>query len=172
MLSISNMNLQKYKQCVDELKPEQLHYFKEIVGGVSDIIILGNGGSNAIASHIAQDYTKILRKRALCFSDSSRLSCYANDFGWDLAYVNFIEDFATPLTLVILISSAGNSSNILNAATYCKQIGNPIVTLSGFSNTNRLLTEHGEYSLTNFWVDSNDYGIVECTHQLILHSIL
>jgi D-sedoheptulose 7-phosphate isomerase len=166
------MNLLNYKRCVNELRAEQLQALKETLLKFSDIIILGNGGSNAIASHTAQDYTKALGKRALSFNDAARLSCYANDYGWEQAYVKYINDFATAGTLIILISASGNSPNILNAAAYCKRVGYPIIILSGFNRLNELETKYADYALLHFWVDSTDYGIVECVHELILHSVI
>ena len=68
--------------------------FKDIIQAYEKVIIIGNGGSNSISSHIAQDYTKALGKRAISFSDPSRLTCYINDYGRDNAYVEFLKDFA------------------------------------------------------------------------------
>ena len=53
---------------------------EKVINEYENIIIIGNGGSNSIASHIAQDYTKMLDKKAISFSDSSRLTCYINIF--------------------------------------------------------------------------------------------
>ena len=166
------MNLQEYKKCINDIDTTKIHKLAEIINDYSDIIILGNGGSNAISCHIAQDYTKKLKKRTLCFGDSSRMSCYANDYGWDHAYTNFIKDFSFPQSLIILISSSGNSQNILNAAQFCVDKGIPIIILSGFDSDNKLQTNYSEHALLDFYVDSHDYGIVECTHELILHSVL
>lgn len=141
----------------------------DTVNRYTDIIIIGNGGSNSVASHIAQDYTKALDKRAISFSDPSRLTCYINDYGRDNAYAEFLEDFASKDTLVILISSSGNSMNIINAAKYCEVWSIDYVALSGFNKDNKL---NNLNSKLKFWVDSSDYGIVECTHQAFLHSIL
>lgn len=165
------MNLQKYKECLDGINAGDLERLSEVVRSSGSIIILGNGGSNAISCHIAQDYTKQLKIRTHCFGDSSRLTCYANDYGWEYAYTKFIEDFADPATLVILISSSGNSQNILNAASYCAGKHN-IITLSGFDSDNKLRTLYGSQSLLHFYINSHDYGIVECLHALILHSVL
>jgi len=166
------MNLQKFKQCVDNISQSDLDQLRSIITDADHIILLGNGGSNAVTLHIAQDYTKVLGKQALSFGDTSRMSCYANDFGWDHAYARFLEHFAGSKTLVILISSSGNSQNILNSADYCQQHGLPMITLSGFDRDNKLRTEYADKSLLHFWVDSNDYGIVECCHELILHSVI
>jgi D-sedoheptulose 7-phosphate isomerase len=166
------MILNTYKHCLDRISQDDLDKLKSIIDNYQDIIILGNGGSNAISCHIAEDYTKALGKRALCFGDSARMSCYANDYGWDNAYTKYIEHFKTNQTLVILISSSGNSANIINAAQYCVENNIPIIILSGFSHNNKLNINFTDKSLLSFYVDSNDYGIVECIHELILHSII
>lgn len=166
------MNLVEYKRCLNQIDEDDLVKLEKVILNNSDLIILGNGGSNAISCHIAQDYTKKLGKRALCFGDSSRMSCYANDYGWDDAYAKFIEDFRFPWSVVILISSSGNSQNILNAAELCKEKGIPFIILSGFDQDNKLRTRYKEHALIDFYVNSHDYGIVECLHELILHSIL
>jgi D-sedoheptulose 7-phosphate isomerase len=166
------MNLKKYKKCVEEIDSEKLEELKELISEFDNIIILGNGGSNAISCHIAEDYTKVLGKKAMCFGDSARMSCYANDYGWDNAYSKYIEHFAESDSLVILISSSGNSRNIINAASYCEKNKIPIITMSGFSEDNNLKFSFEKRSLLHFWVDSKDYGIVECLHELILHSVL
>jgi D-sedoheptulose 7-phosphate isomerase len=165
------MNLQKFKNCLNEIDQISLDKLNDIIKNSRNIIILGNGGSNAISCHIAQDYTKMLGKRAMCFGDSSRLTCYANDYGWENAYTKFIEHFAEEDTLVILISSSGNSENILKAAEYC--VGKyRLVTLSGFSPNNKLKENYSDKSLIHFYVGSTDYGIVECLHEVILHSVI
>lgn len=166
------MNLQEYKRCVDDLDITKLQELKQLLTEYTDIIILGNGGSNAIASHIAQDYSKILGKRALSFSDSARLSCYANDYGWENAYTEFVKQMSTKQTLIILISSSGNSQNILRVADFCTYTNQPMVILSGFLESNSLKTTYCEHSVLDFWVNSMDYGVIECIHELILHSVL
>jgi D-sedoheptulose 7-phosphate isomerase len=140
----------------------------------SDIIILGNGGSSAIASHISQDYTKKLKKKSFTFSDSSRLTCYANDYGYENAYTQFLKEFVEPNkdTLVILISSSGNSQNIINCAEFCNQNEKiEVVTLTGFDINNRLNNLDIKNRKINYWVDSKDYGIVECVHMIFLHMV-
>jgi D-sedoheptulose 7-phosphate isomerase len=165
------MNIQDLKNCLDQINQNDIDKLKELVDSKTNIIILGNGGSNAIASHISQDYTKALGKKSVSFSDSSRLTCYINDYGMDEAYVKFLEHFCENDFLVILISSSGNSPNIINAAEYCKTNKIDFVTLSGFDLDNKL-NRFSDLSKLNFWVDSFDYGIVECLHQIILHSVI
>lgn len=166
------MNLQDYNKCLSNIDVSKLDLLNHHIKDAKDIIILGNGGSNAISCHIAEDYTKMLGKKTLCFGDSARMSCYANDYGWENAYMMFLEHFSTKDTLVILISSSGNSVNILKSAEFCKQNGIKMITMSGFSESNKLKTEFEKDCLLHFWIDSKDYGIIECLHELILHSVI
>ncbi len=165
------MNLQELKNCLDQLDPIDLEHLKTVIRDHNHIILLGNGGSNAITGHVAQDYTKALGKKAICFCDSSRLTCYANDYGWENAYTEFLKQFAEKDSLIILISSSGNSKNILNAAQFCAGKHN-MITLSGFDSDNKLRTEYRQDSLLHFYVPSKDYGIVEYLHGIILHSVI
>ena len=143
---------------------------KAIVKNYKKAIILGNGGSNAIASHISVDYTKFLKLPTLTFSNTAMLTAYTNDYGQDKAYTKFIEDFNTPDTLVILISSSGNSPNIVNAAHYCVDNNIPLITLSGFDVNNKL--NKISPTLIKYHVPSDSYGVVELAHEILLHSII
>ena len=152
---------------------DSLNGFKNTIRAwKGSIILIGNGGSNAIASHMAEDYTKALGKRALCFSDGARMSCYANDYGYDKAFSQFIKEFADKNSLVILISSSGNSKNILNCADYCKTEAIAYITLTGFDEYNQMNDKYSDSALHGFWIDSTDYGVVECAHEAILHSVI
>jgi len=166
------MDLNKLKIEIDNIKIINKD-LKSLVSKYQKIIIIGNGGSNSIASHISVDYTKFLKKQAISFSDASRLTAYINDYGRDEAYKQFISEFVKtvgiPETLVILISSSGNSMNIVNAAYYCQQNCIPFATLSGFDKLNKLNSISANFS---YWVDSKSYGVVEIAHEILLHSIV
>lgn len=152
---------------------EHTEALKQLVGNYEQIIILGNGGSSAVASHISQDYTKMLKKKSFTFSDASRLTCYSNDYGYHKAYAQFLKEFATKgNTLVILISSSGNSKNITNAANRCEVSQIPWVAVTGFSADNKLHSTSYRYRQLNVHVSSDDYGIVENVHCIFLHSII
>lgn len=163
------MKIEELTMVLNKIEPSTLLKLKELVVSHRKIIILGNGGSSSIASHISQDYTKKLGKCAFTFSDSSRLTCYINDYGMELAYRQFLQEFSETGTLVILISSSGNSANILNCADYCKTTGLGFITVTGFDEQNLLRRNFASDSLLDVWVDSKDYGVVECAHQVILH---
>ena len=125
------------------------------------IIVVGNGGSAAIASHAAVDLTKAAKISAICFNESSLITCLANDFGYQKWVQKALEIYAEHSDLVVLISSSGKSENILNAAKLCNTKKIPLVTFSGFDSKNPLRS-FGDLS---FWVDSKNYNHVETVHQ-------
>ena len=166
------MLLSDVQKAISEIDPEEVVKLNSLLDNHSEIIMIGNGGSNAICSHIAQDYTKFLNKRAYAFSDASRLTCYINDFGMELAYKRFLEDFVVVAkeTLVILISSSGNSQNIVNCALYCVDHDIPFVIITGFDKMNSLRSGFALHAELDMYVDSSSYGVVECVHQVFLHT--
>ena len=91
------------------------------------IIFLGNGGSAADSQHLATELTvryKINRKaiRAIALTtDTSALTAIGNDFSFEEIFSRQLEAVASKGDLVILISTSGNSKNILNAFKFCKK---------------------------------------------------
>lgn len=132
------------------------------------VILVGNGGSAAIAGHLAVDLTKAAGIRAVNFNDSSLITCFSNDYGYDWWVAEALKAHADTGDLVILISSSGESNNILNAAITAEELGLRRLVLSGFSPANRLRGQ-GEVSL---WVDSSSYNHVENAHQVWLLAIV
>jgi D-sedoheptulose 7-phosphate isomerase len=150
---------------------EQFSKFKDAFDKHKNIIILGNGGSNSVASHISQDYVKFHNKNSLVFSDPSMLTCFINDFGMENAYQKFLEYYATPETLCILISSGGESKNIINCIKYCESAAISYGILTGFNFTNKARSIANS-ALWDYHINSKDYGIVECVHQIFLHGVV
>jgi D-sedoheptulose 7-phosphate isomerase len=132
------------------------------------LIFVGNGGSAAIASHMATDYSKNGGVRSMALNDSSMLTCLSNDLGYERVFAKQIELHARIGDLVIAISSSGGSPNILKAVEAAQLAGCSVVTLSGFKPDNPLRRK-GE---VNFYIASDRYGFVEIGHLTICHAIL
>ena len=132
------------------------------------LIFVGNGGSAAIASHMATDYSKNGGVRSLALNDASMLTCLGNDLGYDRVFAKQIELHARAGDLVIAISSSGRSANILNAVDAAAVAGCTIATMSGFTPDNPLRRK-GKW---NFFVASDRYGFVEIGHLTICHAVL
>lgn len=132
------------------------------------IIFAGNGGSAAMASHVAVDITKNAGIRAVTFNEYDLITCLANDYGYENWISKAIELYHNPKDIIVLISASGQSLNVLNAATKSKELGLTVITFSGF-NTNNPLHKLGDI---NLWVDSEVYNIVEMTHHIWLLAIV
>jgi D-sedoheptulose 7-phosphate isomerase len=123
-------------------------------------MVVGNGGSAAIASHTQNDLCKSVGMRALVFTEQPLLTAIANDDGYQTAFPSLVKLWAAKGDLLIAISSSGRSENILGAARAARQAGCRIITLSGFAADNPL-RQMGD---VNFYVASPDYGPVEVVH--------
>lgn len=134
----------------------------------SRIFFLGNGGSAAIASHQAIDWQKNGGFATFGPGDTAMMSGYSNDYGFEHVYAEQIERHGQLGDVLFAISATGMSDNILRAADIARAKRINVVTLSGFGEGNFLRTKGG----INFYVPSNQYGIVELAHHAILHSIL
>ena len=128
------------------------------------MIIAGNGGSAAIASHVSVDFTKQGGIRTVNFNEYDLITCFANDYGYEQWLEKAIEFYGDSGDLVILISSSGKSMNMVNASSRAKKMNMDVVTFTGFSAENPLKQK----GPLNFWVDSKAYNIIENIHQIWL----
>jgi D-sedoheptulose 7-phosphate isomerase len=125
------------------------------------ILIFGNGGSAAIASHFSVDMTKIGKIRTVNFNESDLLTCFSNDYGYENWVKKCIEFYSDDGDLIILISSSGESKNMINAAKFCNKKKLKLVTFTGFKKSNKLK----KYGNLNFWTKSSIYNHIENIHQ-------
>lgn len=131
------------------------------------IYLIGNGGSAAIAEHMAIDLTKNAGLRAIAISGSPMLTTFSNDYGYERVFQKALEIFADEGDVLIAISSSGTSKNILNACDAARDKRMNIITFSAFESNNPL-TKKGDL---NFWVDSRAFGYVEIIHNLLIHYV-
>jgi D-sedoheptulose 7-phosphate isomerase len=128
-------------------------------------MVIGNGGSAALASHTQNDLCNSVGVPALVFTEIARLTALTNDHGYAVAFERQVAQWAVPGDLMIAISSSGRSENILHAAQTALERGCRLITLSGFHADNPL-RHMGDW---NFFVPVKDYGYVESAHAVLLH---
>jgi D-sedoheptulose 7-phosphate isomerase len=93
------------------------------------LLICGNGGSAAEAAHFATELVgRFNRDRhplpALALSsDGSLLSCIGNDYGYDQVFSRQLAGLARPGDLAVVLTSSGESANILAALAEAKRLG-------------------------------------------------
>ena len=133
------------------------------------IMIFGNGGSAAIASHVSVDLTKNANIRSVNFNEADLITCFANDYGYERWIEKAIDFYADDKDVLILISSSGKSLNMINA---CKAARNKkiskIITFTGHDKNNPL-SKLGDI---NFWINSKAYNFVENLHQVWLLTVV
>lgn len=141
--------------------------FARVREQLAKVIVLGNGGSAAIASHVITDLRNVGGLCALTLHEAAPLTCFTNDFGYEQAFARQISAFANADDLLIAISSSGQSLNIINAVLAANLKNINVMTLSGFKADNPLR----KLGAWNFWLDSSHYGMVELGHLFVLHHI-
>ncbi len=132
------------------------------------LIFIGNGGSAAIASHMAADYQKNGGFSTLCFNDAASLTCISNDIGYEKVFSLPLTQHARIGDILFAVSSSGESLSILNAVKVARDNRLNVVTLTGFKGDNLVRRGGG----VNFYVPSMSYGVVENVHMAILHGFL
>lgn len=131
----------------------------------------GNGGSAAIANHLVCDHSKLVRtdtdllSRVVSLSSTIEIiTAIGNDISYDEIFSYQLKTLAKPGDVLITISSSGDSENIVRAALWAKENNIPVISMTGFS---------GGRSATiadiNLHVAANNYGVIEDTHQSLMH---
>ena len=135
--------------------------------GPGKVMLIGNGGSAAIASHVQNDICKAAGVPALVFTETSLLTALSNDDGYETAFDYQVGLFARSGDILIVISSSGKSENLLRASRTGAAKGCFVMTLTGFSADNPL-KRLGDL---NVYVPSSHYGYVESAHAVLLHAV-
>jgi D-sedoheptulose 7-phosphate isomerase len=101
------------------------------------LLICGNGGSAAEAQHFSTELTGRFKgnRRSLpaiaLSSDGSLLSCIANDYGWDDVFRRQVQGLAQPADLLVVLTTSGNSSNIIAALEEAAAMKIPSIAFLG-----------------------------------------
>jgi D-sedoheptulose 7-phosphate isomerase len=141
------------------------------------VFIAGNGGSAAIASHLACDLEKTVagprgrratrRLRAVSLSDNvATLTAWANDEGYENVFSERLLAHADPGDVLLVISSSGNSPNILEALRVARELDMRTIAWVGFGGGGAL-----ELAECCVHVAIDDYGMAEGIHGVIGHLV-
>ena len=162
---------------IDEIFKNQKDKIIRLAGSIKNIkrrkgkiIIFGNGGSAATASHFSVDLTKNAKIRAINFNEADLITCLSNDYGHDNWVKKAIEFYIDKNDLVILISTSGNSKNVINAAKFLKKKKFSFFSLTGMKKNN--LLNRISISKNNLWVNNMSYNQIEIVHHLVLLLII
>ncbi len=169
---------EKLKAGLDSINIDSLQNIIEALSKArvdgKQILIFGNGGSSAIASHLVNDLNKLAsigsekKFRAIALTDNvPLLTAWANDEGYTEVFARQLDNFLCEGDVVIGISSSGNSENMVQALKLAAQRGATTIGLVGFGGgrMKRLV----DYFL---WFPEDHYGRVEDAHGIWCHVIV
>lgn len=150
-----------------------LAVFDGVIEKGGTVWVAGNGGSAAIADHTVCDCSKgthvpgtaPFRTISLA-SNVAMLTAIGNDISYDDVFSEPLKYYLTEKDALLVVSSSGNSPNVVKACEYAKAQGVPTVAFVGFKGGK--LKETAD---TVVHVDVQNYGIVEDTHQSFIHML-
>lgn len=163
---------------LDTVDPKSIEAFEYQLAHMArfgyPILVCGNGGSAAITEHMSCDHTKgvAMDTNLLPFmiplqSNVSLTTAIANDVGYDSVFSKQINWFPKNTNFcVLVISSSGNSPNIVNALYAARNRGVSTMAMVGFDGG--LAKKIADVTIH---VKSDNYGVVEDAHQIIMHSM-
>ena len=137
------------------------------------LFVCGNGGSAAISNHWACDHGKLLAtdtgllpKIHSLASNVEVITAIANDISYEQVFAYQLGLLAGPGDLLMTVSASGDSENVVQAVSWCKENSIEVISLTGFNGgrTSRIAT-------VNLHVVGDNYGIIEDVHQSLMHLI-
>jgi D-sedoheptulose 7-phosphate isomerase len=131
----------------------------------------GNGGSAAIANHLVCDHCKLVQTdtqlipRIVSLSTTvEMITAIGNDLSYNEIFDYQLKSLAKSGDVLITISSSGDSENIVRAATWAKENGIPVISMTGFTGG-----RSAGIADANLHVTADNYGVIEDVHQSLMH---
>lgn len=158
-----------------ELSPEIAESSQRIIDCLKTggkVMTCGNGGSAADSQHIAAELVgRFKRERsalaAVALStDTSILTSLANDYSFDRVFSRQVEALGSPGDLLIMISTSGNSKNLIEAARAANALG--IGTMALLGRDGGKLAGEVDFSII---IPSSDTPRIQEGHMIIYHII-
>jgi D-sedoheptulose 7-phosphate isomerase len=150
-----------------------LGVFDGVVAAGGTLWVAGNGGSAAISNHTVCDMTKGTHvehaPQMRCLSLASNvpmLTAIGNDISYDEVFSLQLSYYVKPGDALLLVSSSGNSPNVLRACELANSENIPTIAFVGFKGGK--LKEIANHCV---WIPVDNYGIVEDAHQSLIHVV-
>ena len=140
------------------------------------VYVMGNGGSLATAEHFAADLNLTLKRagkkiRAMCIGmQVASMTALSNDYSYDTASEDLLENYLRSGDLLIGFSVSGNSTNIVNAIKSSTKSEVEVFTFTGFDGgaVQDILSNHSIHIPS----PHGEYGIIENIHLMMCHYLI
>lgn len=136
------------------------------------VLICGNGGSATDSMHFAEEFTGRFRKDrralpAISLTDSSHLTCTANDYGFEYVFSRGVDAFGKAGDMVIGLSTSGNSENVIEALRTGKE--KDLITVALLGKDGGKLKGFCDFELI---IPGKTSDRIQEIHMLVLHIII
>jgi phosphoheptose isomerase len=150
-----------------------LAVFDAVIARAGTVWVAGNGGSAAIADHTVCDSSKGTHvhgtppfRTISLTSNVAMLTALANDISYDAVFSEQLKYYLKPEDALLVVSSSGNSPNVVAACEHAKAQGVPTIAFVGFKGG-----KLAQIADTVVHIPVENYGIVEDTHQSLIHML-
>ena len=144
-----------------------------VFGRSAWLFVCGNGGSAAIANHLLCDVAKgvqtdtgVLPRVMSLSSNLEMVTAIANDIAFEDCFLYQLRTAARAGDLLMTISSSGDSENIVRTLHWAAENGLESIALTGFDGG-----RSAPLATVNLHVNGDNYGVIEDTHQSIMHML-
>lgn len=135
--------------------------------------VCGNGGSAAISNHLICDHGKLLSQDTdltphvhSLVANVPVITAIANDLEYAEVFVHQLRMDAKEGDVLVTVSSSGDSENVVRAAAWARDQGLEVIAMTGFAGG-----RSAGLATVNLHVDADNYGVIEDTHQALMHML-
>lgn len=150
-----------------------LAVFDKVTAAGGTVWVAGNGGSAAIADHTVCDCSKGTHvdgrppfRTISLTSNVAMLTALGNDISYDDVFSEQLKYYLKDEDALLVVSSSGNSPNVVKAVEQATAAGVPTIAFVGFKGGK--LKEIAQHVVH---IEVENYGIVEDTHQSLIHAL-
>lgn len=166
-----------YLNAVNSLDYSQLSKVMDVLHKAytkgNTVYVCGNGGSASIANHFVCDHLKgvqtdtdYLPKVFSLSNNIEVITALANDMDYADCFLYQLKTVAKRNDVLIVVSSSGDSENIVRAAEWGLKNNLTVIALTGFQGG-----RSAKLANINLHINANNYGIIEDIHQSLMHII-
>ncbi len=160
----------------DEANLERLETVAEAMADAlkagGKLLAVGNGGSCCDAMHFCEELTGRFRDDrpplpAIACTDPGHITCVANDYGYDAVFARWVRALGRRGDVLVLLSTSGNSPNIVRASEAAAEQGITRVALLGKTGGTLAGACEHEWVVPGATADR-----IQEIHMLILHTLI
>jgi D-sedoheptulose 7-phosphate isomerase len=145
---------------------------EQILNKGGKLMVCGNGGSACQAMHFAEELTGRYRKDrralpAISLTDASHITCVGNDYGFENIFSRAVEAYGKPGDGLLVLSTSGNSENLIRAVDVAKKM--EIKTFALLGKGGGRLKGMSDYDLV---FEGQTSDVVQNMHMIAIHLLI